>query len=48
MKETDPLISVYKERMNFQKANFALIDHEDAMVAMVFKVTRAQEIRTNF
>ena len=40
MKETDPLISVYKGRMNFQKAHFALIDHEDTMVATVFKVTQ--------
>lgn len=33
------LISIYKERLNLQKAKFTFIDHEDAMVATVFKVT---------
>ena len=40
MRETDPSISLYKERLNLQKAHFALIDHEDAMVATVFKITQ--------
>src|SRR5689334_14188597 len=33
------LISLYKERLNLQQAKFTFIDHEDAMVATVFKVT---------
>jgi Ser/Thr protein kinase RdoA (MazF antagonist) len=36
--DTDALISLYKELMGLQEAHFALIDHEDAMVATVFKV----------
>ena len=35
----DDVISAYKERLNMQKAHFLHIDHEDAMVAIVFKVT---------
>lgn len=35
----DDLISVYKKRLNLQKARFSYIDHEDAMVATVFKVS---------
>ena len=30
----------YRERTGLQKAHFALIDHEDAMVATVFKITQ--------
>jgi Ser/Thr protein kinase RdoA (MazF antagonist) len=33
------IISTYKERLNLQKAHFSYIDHEEAMVATVFKVT---------
>lgn len=40
MKEIDPFISLYRERLNLQKAYFARIDHEDAMVATVFKITQ--------
>lgn len=36
---TDDAISTYKERLNLQKAHFSYIDHEDAMVATVFKIT---------
>lgn len=32
------LISLYKERLNLHQANFTVIDHEDAMVATVFKI----------
>lgn len=35
----DDVISVYKERLQLKKAHFAYIDHDDAMVATVFKVT---------
>jgi Ser/Thr protein kinase RdoA (MazF antagonist) len=33
------LISLYKELLNLSEAQFTFIDHEDAMVATVFKVT---------
>lgn len=33
------LVSLYKERLNLHKAHFAHVDHEDAMVATVFRVT---------
>jgi hypothetical protein len=36
----DSLISRYKHQLNFPAAHFTLIDHEDAMVATVFKVTQ--------
>lgn len=36
----DSLISLYKHRLNLLAAHFTLIDHEDAMVAMVFKVAQ--------
>lgn len=39
--EIDALISPYKKLTTLQEAHFALIDHEDAMVAAVFKVTMA-------
>ena len=35
------VISAYKERLNLQKAHFIYIDHEDAMVAAVFKITQS-------
>jgi len=34
------LISLYKERLNLPKAQFTFIDHEDAMVAAVFKISQ--------
>lgn len=34
----DDVISAYKERLHLKKAHFSYIDHEDAMVATVFKV----------
>lgn len=34
-------ISLYQERLNLQAATFSRIDHEDAMVAVVYKVTLA-------
>jgi Ser/Thr protein kinase RdoA (MazF antagonist) len=34
------LISLYKERLNLSHAQFAFIDHENAMVATVFKITQ--------
>jgi Ser/Thr protein kinase RdoA (MazF antagonist) len=33
------LVSFYKERLNLSEAQFTFIEHEDAMVATVFKVT---------
>lgn len=33
-------ISLYKERLNLPKAQFTFIDHEDAMVAAVFKISQ--------
>jgi Ser/Thr protein kinase RdoA (MazF antagonist) len=40
MKQEDPLISRYREQTGLQNAHFACIDHEDAMVATVFKITQ--------
>ncbi len=34
------LISLYKERLNLSEAQFTFIDHEDAMVAAVFKISQ--------
>lgn len=34
----DDVISAYKERLHLKKAHFLYIDHDDAMVATVFKV----------
>jgi hypothetical protein len=34
------LISLYKERLNLPEAQFTFIDHEDAMVAAVFKISQ--------
>lgn len=36
----DPLIQLYKNRLNLPEARFDRIDHEDAMVATVFKITQ--------
>ncbi|MFI5343037.1 MAG: hypothetical protein ACHQUC_02325 [Chlamydiales bacterium] len=33
-------IEFYQERLNLQTASFSRIDHEDAMVAIVYKVTQ--------
>ncbi len=37
----ESLISLYKERLNLSQAKFTFIDHEDAMVAAVFKITQS-------
>lgn len=34
------LIAVYQQRLNLQKAHFSHIDHDNAMVATVFKITQ--------
>jgi hypothetical protein len=36
----ESLISLYKKRLNLPDAQFAFIDHEDAMVAAVFKISQ--------
>ncbi len=36
-------ISLYKKRLNLQDAIFSLIDHDDAMVGVVYKITRASD-----
>src|SRR5579863_4184755 len=36
----NPLISRYRELASLQEAHFVLIDHEDAMVATVYKITQ--------
>ena len=36
---TQNLIDIYQRLLNLQTATFSLIDHEDAMVATVYKVT---------
>lgn len=33
-------ISVYQKQLNLQNAHFSLIDHDDAMVAIVYKITQ--------
>lgn len=40
MSKKDNIISVYKQRLNLQDAIFHRIDHEDAMVAIVYKITQ--------
>jgi Ser/Thr protein kinase RdoA (MazF antagonist) len=35
------LIAVYKQRFNLQSATFSLIEHEDAIVAIVYKITQS-------
>jgi hypothetical protein len=34
-------ILLYKERLNLPEAQFTFIDHEDAMVAAVFKISQS-------
>lgn len=36
----DQTASAYQQLLNFQDATFSLIDHEDAMVATVYKITK--------
>lgn len=36
----ESLISLYKKRLNLPEAQFIFIDHEDAMVAAVFKISQ--------
>jgi Ser/Thr protein kinase RdoA (MazF antagonist) len=35
----DNLISLYQERLNLQSASFSRIEHDDAMVAVVYRIT---------
>ena len=35
------LIALYQQRLNLQNAIFSRIDHDDAMVAIVYKITQA-------
>ena len=35
----DTLIKIYQQRLNLVQATFTRIEHEDAMVAIVYKVT---------
>lgn len=35
----DSLVSLYKKQLGLQKAHFSLIEHEDAIIATVYKVT---------
>ena len=37
---SDSMQHIYEKRLNLSKAQFILIDHEDAMVATVFKVVQ--------
>jgi len=37
----DHIISLYQQRFNLKNARFTRIEHEDAMVAIVYKVTQA-------
>lgn len=36
----DNLITLYQQRLNLQDSTFSRIEHEDAMVAIVYKVTQ--------
>lgn len=36
----DNLITLYQQRLNLQDSTFSRIDHDDAMVAIVYKVTK--------
>ncbi len=36
----DPFITLYQQRLGLQSATFSRIDHEDAIVAIVYKVTQ--------
>ena len=35
----DNIITLYKQRLNLQSATFSSIDHDDTLVAIVYKVT---------
>jgi Ser/Thr protein kinase RdoA (MazF antagonist) len=37
----DNLIAPYQQRLNLQNANFSQIEHDDAMVAVVYRVTQS-------
>lgn len=37
----DDFVNVYRQKLNLPNANFSLIDHEEAMVATVFKITQS-------
>jgi Ser/Thr protein kinase RdoA (MazF antagonist) len=39
----DDFITLYQQRLNLQHATFSRIDHEDAMVAIVYKITQTTE-----
>ena len=43
--EMKHLISIYKQRLNLQSAIFSRIDHEDAMVADVYKISQPNGIQ---
>lgn len=34
------LINLYRQRLNLENATFQRVDHDDAMVAVVYKITR--------
>lgn len=38
----DALVDMYRWKLNLPKANFTYIDHEDAMVATVFKISQRE------
>jgi Ser/Thr protein kinase RdoA (MazF antagonist) len=39
----DTFINLYKQRLNLQNASFSFIDHEDASVAIVYKITQFKD-----
>lgn len=36
----DNLLTLYQQRLNLQNATFSRVDHDDAMVAIVYKITK--------
>ena len=38
----DPLADLYRRKLHFPNAIFTYIDHEDAMVAAVFKISQPE------
>jgi hypothetical protein len=40
----DNLITLYKQRLNLQNATFTRIDHDDAMVAVVYKIVQRNDL----
>lgn len=40
----DNLIALYKQRLNLQSATFTRIDHDDAMVAIVYKIVQPKAL----